>query len=89
MSHKASLACAGAFAAAASLAGIGSAFSHTIVGQRVFPATLAIDDTRGLGYIGHFTDSYIGVVDLNQANTKSYGKIILSIGARTPPRAQK
>jgi hypothetical protein len=44
MSHKASLACAGAFAAAATLAGIGPAFSHTIVGQRVFPATLAIDD---------------------------------------------
>ncbi len=44
MSHKASLACAGAFAAAASLAGIGPALSHTIVGNRVFPATLAIDD---------------------------------------------
>jgi hypothetical protein len=44
MSHKTSLACAGAFAAAASLAGIGPAFSHTIVGNRVFPATLGIDD---------------------------------------------
>ena len=44
MSHKASLACAGAFAAVASLAGIGPALSHTIVGNRVFPATLDIDD---------------------------------------------
>ena len=44
MSHKASLACAGAIAAAASLAGIGPALSHTIVGNRVFPATLLIDD---------------------------------------------
>src|ERR1700724_1685454 len=44
MSHKASRACAGAIAAAASLAGIGPAFSHTIVGNRLFPATLAIDD---------------------------------------------
>ncbi len=44
MSHKASLACAGAFAAAASLAGIGPALSHTIVGNRVFPATIDIDD---------------------------------------------
>jgi hypothetical protein len=44
MSHKASLACTGAFAAAAILAGISPALSHTIVGQRVFPATLAIDD---------------------------------------------
>jgi hypothetical protein len=44
MSHKTSLACAGAIAAAATLAGIGPALSHTIVGNRVFPATLAIDD---------------------------------------------
>jgi hypothetical protein len=44
MSHKLSLACAGAFLAAATLAGISPALSHTIVGNRVFPATLAIDD---------------------------------------------
>jgi hypothetical protein len=44
MSQKASLACAGAFAAVATLAGIGPALPHTIVGNRVFPATLAIDD---------------------------------------------
>jgi hypothetical protein len=44
MSYKASMACAGAFAAVASLAGISPALSHTIVGNRVFPATLAIDD---------------------------------------------
>jgi hypothetical protein len=44
MSHKAPMACAGAFAAVAALAGIGPALSHTIVGNRVFPATLDIDD---------------------------------------------
>lgn len=45
MSHRASLACAVAIAsAAATLTGIGPALSHTIVGNRVFPATLAIDD---------------------------------------------
>ena len=44
MSYKALMACAGVFAAAATLAGIGPALSHTIVGNRVFPATLAIDD---------------------------------------------
>jgi hypothetical protein len=42
MSTKASL--AGALAAAAVLAGIGPAFSHTIVGNRLFPATIGIDD---------------------------------------------
>jgi hypothetical protein len=44
MSYKVSMACAGAFAAAATLAGISPAHSHTIVGNRLFPATLAIDD---------------------------------------------
>ena len=44
MSHKTSLACAGAFAAAAILAGISPASAHTIIGDRVFPATLAIGD---------------------------------------------
>ena len=44
MSHKTSLACAGAFAAAAILAGIGPASAHTVIGDRIFPATLAIDD---------------------------------------------
>jgi len=44
MSHKTSLACAGAFAAAATLAGISPAVCHTVVGNRVFPATLEIDD---------------------------------------------
>jgi hypothetical protein len=44
MYRKTYLACAGAFAAAASLAGISPALSHTVVGNRVFPATLDIDD---------------------------------------------
>jgi hypothetical protein len=44
MSHKTSLARAGAFAAAAILAGTGPASTHTVIGQRIFPATLTIDD---------------------------------------------
>jgi hypothetical protein len=44
MSHKTTLACAGAFAAAAIFAGIGPASSHTIIGNRIFPATIDIDD---------------------------------------------
>ncbi|HEY8008196.1 MAG TPA: hypothetical protein VIE66_15670 [Methylocella sp.] len=42
MSHKASLACIGAFAAAATVAGINPSLSHTIVGSRIFPETLGI-----------------------------------------------
>jgi len=44
MSHKTSVAYTGAFIAAAALAGVSPALSHTIVGDRVFPATLSIDD---------------------------------------------
>lgn len=41
MSHRASLASA---CAAAMLIGVGPALAHTIVGNRIFPATLTIDD---------------------------------------------
>ena len=44
MSPKTSLACAGALAAAATLAGIGPALPHVIVGPRFFPSTLSFDD---------------------------------------------
>jgi hypothetical protein len=63
MSHKASLACAGAIAAAATFAGIGPALSHTIVGQRVFPATLAIDDPGVNDELGLPTFSYFANPD--------------------------
>jgi hypothetical protein len=53
------------------------------------PHALVVDETRGLGYIAHFTDSYVGVVDLDQTHTNTYGKIVLSIGPVVPPRAQK
>jgi len=44
MSHKASMAHVGALVGAAILIGASSAYSHTIVGSRFFPATLLIDD---------------------------------------------
>jgi hypothetical protein len=63
MSRKASLACAGAIAAAATLAGISPVLSHTIVGQRVFPATLAIDDPGVNDELGLPTFSYFANPD--------------------------
>jgi DNA-binding beta-propeller fold protein YncE len=53
------------------------------------PHSLVVDEVRGLGYVGHFTDSYIGVIDLDQSHTSTYGKVMLSIGAPVAPRAQK
>ncbi len=43
----------------------------------------------GLAYIGHFTDSYIGVVDLDQRHREAYGTIIATLADPTPPRASK
>jgi hypothetical protein len=49
------------------------------------------DDTKtyAYAYVGHFSDSYIGVVDLDQRHSSTYGTIVLSVGQRTPPRASK
>jgi hypothetical protein len=43
---------------------------------------------HAFGYVAHFTDSYLGVVDLNQAHS-TYGQIIMTVGQPTAPRAQK
>lgn len=72
-------------------------FVYDPVGRRVEavirtgpgPHSLAVDETRGLGYVGHFTDSYLGVVGLDRTHPETYGKMILTIGTPTPPRAQK
>jgi hypothetical protein len=47
------------------------------------------DYGHALAYVGHFTDSYIGVVDLDRRHPQSYGNIILSIGPATAPRTSK
>jgi hypothetical protein len=53
------------------------------------PHALAIDGAHGYGYIGHFTDSYIGVVDLDQRHTMTYGQLIRTVGQPVAPRAAK
>ncbi|MFO0757833.1 MAG: hypothetical protein U0359_15160 [Byssovorax sp.] len=40
-------------------------------------------------YIGHFTDSYLGVVDLDMRHPDTFGTIFASIGTPTPPRESK
>ncbi|HLV20443.1 MAG TPA: hypothetical protein VKZ49_06170 [Polyangiaceae bacterium] len=52
------------------------------------PHALAIDAAHGLGYVAHFTDSYIGVLDLDQRH-RTFGQLIATIGRPTPPRASK
>ncbi|MEO7037539.1 MAG: hypothetical protein ABI548_26515 [Polyangiaceae bacterium] len=53
------------------------------------PFALAVDDARGLAYIAHFTDSYLGVISLDQRFPKSYASIVANIGTPSPPRASK
>ena len=69
MSSRTSLACAGAFAAAAILAGVSPALSHTIVGNRVFPATLEIDDP---GVNDEFTAPFFSFAP-NPDGSNAYG----------------
>ncbi len=45
-------------------------------------------DGHAFGYVGHFTDSYIGVIDLDQRHS-TYGQIVLTVGVPTAPRASK
>jgi hypothetical protein len=80
MSHKTSLACAGAFAAAAILAGIGPASAHTVIGQRIFPATLTIDDPGVDDELGLPTINYTYNADGSQSYSWNafYGKRITS-----------
>ncbi len=46
------------------------------------------DQLRPLGYVGHFTDSYVGVVDLDQ-RSPNHGTLVLMLGRPLPPRTSK
>jgi DNA-binding beta-propeller fold protein YncE len=39
--------------------------------------------------VGHFTDSYLGVVDLDMRHPESFGTMFASVGTPTPPKASK
>lgn len=51
------------------------------------PHGLAFDagEDHALLYVGHFTDSYLGVVDLD-ARKATYGTMIATLGQPTPPK---
>jgi hypothetical protein len=52
------------------------------------PQAFVADPSRGFGYVAHFSDSYVGVVDLDQSRP-TYGTIVASIGTPKPPRASE
>jgi len=53
------------------------------------PHALTIDAKRGLAYLGHFTDSYLGVISLDQRFPQTYATIVASIGTPKTPRSSK
>ncbi len=61
---------------------------ETIIETGRGPHALVVDSTEGLGYVGHFTDSYIGVLDLDRRHP-TYGTLVLSLGEPSAPRASK
>lgn len=53
------------------------------------PHAVVVDGPRGRAYVAHFSDSYLGVVSLDQRVPEQYGRLIATIGEPTPPRATK
>jgi hypothetical protein len=52
------------------------------------PSAVAVDSPNALAYVTHFTDSYIGVVDLDKRHA-TFGTIIRALGEPTPPRGDE
>jgi len=61
-------------------------------GPHALVTELGVDDggapTHAYAYVGHFTDSYLGVIDLDQRNP-TFGTIVATIGQPHAPRASK
>jgi hypothetical protein len=72
-------------------------FVYDPVGRRVDgeirtgrgPHSLVMDPKEAIAYIGHFTDSYIGLIDLDQSHANTFESIVGTIGVPTPPAVSK
>jgi len=53
------------------------------------PHALVMDPVHPIAYIGHFTDSYIGLVDLDQSNSSTFETIVATIGIPVSPQGTK
>ncbi len=52
------------------------------------PQSVIVDERSGLGYVAHFTESYVGVVDLDRRHA-TYGQVVLGVGEPQLPRSSK
>jgi len=53
------------------------------------PHALVMDPIEPIAYLGHFTDSYIGVIDLDQSHPGTYASVVATIGVPQPPADSK
>lgn len=53
------------------------------------PHSIAFDAHSSLAFVGHFTDSYVGVVSLDMGHPRTFGETLLTVGEPSPPRANK
>ncbi|HVY27778.1 MAG TPA: hypothetical protein VHB79_14585 [Polyangiaceae bacterium] len=53
------------------------------------PHAIAVDTERKLLYVGHFTDSYLGVYSLDLAFPETYGTMLGALGTPKAPRSSK
>jgi hypothetical protein len=53
------------------------------------PHSLVMDPVEPLAYVSHFTDSYVGLIDLDQLHFNTFETIVASIGVPSPPRESK
>ncbi|HTV19889.1 MAG TPA: hypothetical protein VMG12_14490 [Polyangiaceae bacterium] len=52
------------------------------------PTAIAIDPVNAIAYVAHFTDSYVGIIDLDRRHA-TYGTIVRALGRPTPPRGDE
>lgn len=50
------------------------------------PGLSAADDAPNFAYLVHFTDSYVGVLDLDMRNPSTYLTLVATVGQPNPPR---
>jgi hypothetical protein len=53
------------------------------------PHAFVMDPIEPIAYVAHFTDSYIGVVDLDQAHGSTFATIVATIGTPVSPQGSK
>jgi DNA-binding beta-propeller fold protein YncE len=53
------------------------------------PHALIVDEKRALLFVGHFTDSYVGVYSLDLRHPATYGSMLATLGSPKPPRSSK